>query len=167
MAKYGAHFRPMLDIVPQQLHLALTGKASEMRITWVTKAVVTQPIVVYGPGAMNLYSFATTSTYDKGTFIPWIGWVHTAIMTGLSPDTTYYYQVGASGSPFSDMHSFKTQPFSPKPVTIALFGDMGTVMPFGFETSFQIYQDNHITPFDLVVHVRPLSAADALHVVEF
>jgi hypothetical protein len=158
-AKYGQAFMPLSPDVPQQLHLALTGNKSEMRITWVTKDVVVSPFVVFGRdmNGMTMRAEATTSTYSVGTFLPWVGWIHTAVMGGLSPQTTYYYAVGARNAPFSTVRNFKTEPVTPNKTTIALYGDMGTIMPFGFEVAFQVLQDNQKTPYDLVIHAGDIA----------
>lgn len=138
-----------------------------MRITWVTRGPVNAPFVKYGTSGLTQSASAVTSTYQEGTFVPWVGWIHTAVMTGLQPGTAYQYSVGSVNGPFSDVKMFKSQTSSPQPATIALFGDMGTIMPFGFEVAFHIAQDNHVTPYDLVVHAGDIAYGGTGHSWEF
>jgi len=162
--RFGEHFKPLAPLVPQQLHLTLTGNKKEMRVTWVTRGAVSKAAVEFGTDA-GLSGFtsvvAATSTYHAGTLFPWVGWIHTAVMSSLNPETKYYYKVGANsaGGVWSDVRDFVTESASPKPVTVALYGDMGTVMPFGFEVSAQIISDNHVAPYDLVVHAGDIAYA--------
>jgi hypothetical protein len=166
--RYGASFSPLSPVVPQQLHLALTGVKSEMRVTWVTRSPVNQPYVKFGTSAsFGQVAYATTSTYMVGTFVPWVGWIHTAVMKGLAPATQYSYSVGAAGAPSSKIKTFKTESASPSVATIALYGDMGTIMPFGFQVAFQIDSDNQASPYDLVVHAGDIAYGGTGRTYEF
>lgn len=165
---YGAAFSPVPQNVAQQIHLALTGDPTEMRVTWVTKSAISNPVVLYDGRS----SSGTSSTYSEGTFVPWIGWVHTAVMTGLKPGTSYSYQVSADGVVPSDPNTFRTEsPWwttnTPEQAQIAVYGDMGTVMPFGFQTAFRIVQDNHVSPYNLVVHAGDIAYAGTGKTWEF
>jgi hypothetical protein len=62
------------------------------------------PIVEYGP-TESLGSTVTGTVIQLGTGV----WWHAAGITGLSPDTRYYYRVG-SGDNVSEIRSFRTLP---------------------------------------------------------
>ena len=172
LKRFGSHFEPLAANVPQQLHLSLMDDKSAMRVTWATKSEVTNAVVEVSKEASmsgEKTTSAATSTYHAGTLFPWVGWIHTAVMTGLSPSTRYYYRVGATGANgvWSGVVDFKSQTSSPQPVKIALYGDMGTVAPFGFEVAHQIISDNQVTPYDLVVHAGDVAYAGTGRTWEF
>ena len=97
-----------VKVVPEQ-------DPSQMSVQWQTKNAA-QPRVLYGtsPSALNTVAAATTSTYTKADIVSactqglltsptsqmtsvlkgWMdpGSIHKAMLTGLQPDTTYYYQ---------------------------------------------------------------------------
>jgi predicted phosphodiesterase len=50
--------------------------------------------------------------------------IHEAVMTGLTPDTKYFYQVGADAGGWSPVHSFTTKS---RDLTYAIYGDFGYV----------------------------------------
>jgi hypothetical protein len=118
---------------PLQLHLALTGQPSEMRVTWKTSGLevpaanallqVQYYAKASGPPKDNsswASSSATSMTFGKedlcgepaqsvGFMAP--GYVHTAIMKSLAPATTYEYKVGdAAQDVWSTTYSFRTGP---------------------------------------------------------
>jgi len=57
----------------------------------------------------------------------WEGWIYKTYITGLAPDTRYFYRVG-SASYWSQEFNFTSVPPSPcpRPLRFAVFGDMGT-----------------------------------------
>ena len=97
-----------VKVVPEQ-------DPSQMSVQWQTKNAA-QPRVLYGtsPSALNTVAAATTSTYTKADIVSactqglltsptsqmtsvlkgWMdpGSIHKAMLTGLQPDTSYYYQ---------------------------------------------------------------------------
>ncbi|GFR45131.1 hypothetical protein Agub_g6511 [Astrephomene gubernaculifera] len=109
---------------PLQLHLALTGDPSEMRVQWNTRDAGSQPQVRWGEASVKYdnsvestsaasagsagpaYPFsanATSSRYERGELCGGaatsVGWVDagshpSALMTRLKPATRYYYRVG-------------------------------------------------------------------------
>lgn len=70
----------------------------------------------------QLYPFEGLQNYTSGI-------IHHVRLTGLSPDTLYYYRCGDPSIPaMSDLHYFKTMPLSgPRsyPKRIAIVGDLG------------------------------------------
>eukprot|EP00239_Pterosperma_sp_CCMP1384_P008567 CAMPEP_0197858816 /NCGR_PEP_ID=MMETSP1438-20131217/32891_1 /TAXON_ID=1461541 /ORGANISM="Pterosperma sp., Strain CCMP1384" /LENGTH=513 /DNA_ID=CAMNT_0043475087 /DNA_START=119 /DNA_END=1657 /DNA_ORIENTATION=+ len=105
-------------VVPQQIHLALTGDATQMAVTWVTKTATPAPAVSFEVASatdqqrQQVQSAATvvaakTHTYTGGG---WEGFIHTAVMTGLAPGRKQYtYKVGdTSTGTWTDSIVFKT-----------------------------------------------------------
>lgn len=174
--RFGEFFAPVGTVSPQQIHLALTGVTGEMRVTWITRDAVTSPSVSYG-ATSNLGSSAAavTSTYQVGTYVPWVGWIHTAVMTGLAPETNYNYRVGSVSGAWSSLRTFKTEkkpwwtvePSQRTNSVVAVYGDMGTILPFGYQVSFQISQDDLVTPYELVVHAGDIAYAGTGKTWEF
>jgi hypothetical protein len=94
--------------IPMHPHLSLTHNVTQMRVTWVSNLNGSAgPQVVWGrsPHTMINRAAATTTTYDEsmmcGPPAKTIGYrapgnIHSAVMTGLTPNTLYYYQLGQS-----------------------------------------------------------------------
>eukprot|EP01147_Barroeca_monosierra_P000147 gene147-3538_t len=101
-------------VVPEQIHLSITDKPSEMVVMWSTLKLfhyyrqqppkafgssdsfyqkTPHPVVEYGLSAdnLNMSANATVATYSSGG---WQGHIYTAVMTGLAEHTSYYYRVG-------------------------------------------------------------------------
>lgn len=124
-----------------QLHLALTGVNSEMRVSWTSGGVNISPTVRWGDhtGALTSEAVGTCWTYKQSdmceapattepSFVE-PGWLCTAVMTSLSPDTTYYYKVTSDAVTFSDTISFVSAPPLDDPdynFSFIAYGDMGT-----------------------------------------
>eukprot|EP01059_Diplonema_ambulator_P017833 TRINITY_DN29932_c0_g1_i1.p1 TRINITY_DN29932_c0_g1~~TRINITY_DN29932_c0_g1_i1.p1 ORF type:complete len:459 (+),score=168.54 TRINITY_DN29932_c0_g1_i1:46-1422(+) len=114
------------DITPEQIHLAFQGQdangnPSGMNVAWYTKEK-TDAVVTYGTDRNSLTMSATglTNEYHLGH-----GFHHNADMVNLTPNTTYYYQVGTDEK--SAVYTFKTAPATSNfvPMSISIFGDMG------------------------------------------
>jgi len=89
---------------PTQIRLALTGYEESMRVTWSTQEAGA-PVVRWGtaPGQYLSKASGTSSTYTAADLCAepanGMGWktpgmINTALMTGLQPNTRYYYVVG-------------------------------------------------------------------------
>lgn len=99
--------------VPQQLHLSFANASnwySSLGVTWVTQVETPGAQVRYAalssPGISSTSAeILPTRTY---TFGGWIGQIHYAQMTGLSPSTTYWYQVGSDQFGWSTNYTFTT-----------------------------------------------------------
>lgn len=150
-------------VIPEQVHLSLTGDMTEQAVTWVTLTNATgNGVVRWGTSATNLqYSApASTRTYTKGG---WVGVVHEGTMTGLSPNTQYYYVVGG-GNAFSDIRTFTT--FSndigtaARPLRILQVGDMG-YSSVSNNTRNNMARLVEAGEVDLVLHTGDISYADA------
>lgn len=127
--------------LPLHLHVAMTDDPTQMRINWNTQQN-SFPSVNYGTDPAHLTNSilrVLTTSYQstdlcgepatsKGWRAP--GYLHSALLTDLTPNTLYYYQVGdeSSGSR-SDIRSFYSAPV-PSPSTeldFIIFGDLGQV----------------------------------------
>ncbi|GAB9469560.1 Inactive purple acid phosphatase 9 [Globisporangium polare] len=127
---------------PLQVHIAMTNNPSEMRVMW-TSAPVNSPEVHYGltPTNFTLSVSATSASYkakdmceepatiESALYYRDPGSLYDALMTGLEPGTTYFYQVG--GKLKSQVFQF-TVPlpagsFNPSqpPMSFFVYGDMG------------------------------------------
>ena len=87
---------------------------SEMLVQWTTRDRVAEPYVLYGtaPGAWGSGAPANSSTYGREDLCGGVanstgfldpGFFHTAVMTELEPDTTYYYVYGEPVKPSSHL----------------------------------------------------------------
>ncbi|CAI0561077.1 unnamed protein product [Linum tenue] len=133
---------------PEQISVSLSANHDSVWISWVTgefqigynikplDPTTVGSIVRYGKHRYplrheakgkslvysQLYPFEGLQNYTSGI-------IHHARLTGLRPDTMYYYRCGdPSIGAMSDIYSFRTMPASgPKsyPRKIAIFGDLG------------------------------------------
>jgi hypothetical protein len=84
---------------------------------------------------VNVTIATNDTTYTAG--LGWSGWIHKAVMTNLQPSTTYNYWVSASPSAgvSNTRGPFRFTTSAGAAVVgsyVAVFGDQGTVIPFGF-----------------------------------
>ena len=120
------------DYAPEQVRLAFTGNASEMRVAWVTLTdgggAAGGAGVTWGPSGGPLTNSAPIETLRNYTYGDWIGYISTATMTGLAPGAAYDYQVGGKAG-LSRVFSFKTLASDAGSVATPLrfiqIGDMG------------------------------------------
>ena len=118
------------------IHLALTGSPSEMRVQWTTgKNCV--PTVHYGssPNHLPLKATGVSRTYkasdmcgppaNMSAYFIDPGYLHDVLLTDLTPNTQYYYQVSGTGVS-SEVMSFRTPPppGSDGPFSFIIYGDM-------------------------------------------
>lgn len=127
-----AEYKCSPETVPMQTHLAYSGD-SGMTVSWNTYSKLHFPSVRYGNHPNALYheavsdisvTYPTSSTFNN----------HVKI-TGLKPDTLYYYQPECGNS--SQIYTMKTaRPVGDHlPFSIAVGGDMGLMGPDGLTTS--------------------------------
>ena len=92
---------------PDGLRLSFTGDtATTMTVSWNT-AAQTATEVRYGT-QMGVYTDTATGTSFQGAGP--LGWIHEATLTGLEPDTRYYYVAGNAADGWSQEASFTTGP---------------------------------------------------------
>lgn len=114
---------------PEQVHLSLTGDMSEMRVVWVTLNATATSTVQYDRASANpSWTYSVTGTTRTYTFGGWLGVIHVATMTRLSPATAYSYRVGDASGGWSDVYNFTTLPTNvgtaARPLVMLSIGDM-------------------------------------------
>lgn len=155
------------SIYPQQIHLALTTDPSEMVVMWITSVESVNSTVEYGLNSLTLSANGTSDTYNAGVF-GWSGRIHKVILKGLGRGQTYQYRVGdAVQGAWSDLYWFRTEAANQQNAKIAVFGDMGTTIPLGFEVTDQMIGDDASIHFDLITHVGDIAYAGVSHSWEF
>jgi hypothetical protein len=94
------------------------GTPTSIVVKWRTTPG-SDSVVRYGLTPENLNQIAQDSTLTTEHEVP---------LTGLSPDTKYYYSIGSATSTnaFGPDHFFITSPAAPKPTRIWVIGDSGT-----------------------------------------
>ncbi len=94
------------------------GSTTAVTVRWRTSAP-TDSVVAYGPSAAAL---------GDAVRIPGSRTEHAVRLTGLSPDTRYYYAVGANGAPLvgDATYSVVTAPATPRATRVWVLGDSGT-----------------------------------------
>lgn len=127
--------------VPLQIHLALTTDPTQMRVNW-NSAQNMFPSLNYGVESTALNNSilrVLTTSYKasdlcgapattKGWNAP--GFLHSALITGLTPNTQYFYQVGDESSySKSAILSFYSAPVPSRSFEgdFVIFGDLGQV----------------------------------------
>jgi len=95
------------DAAPQYVRLSFVSEThSSTTISWNTTSDVGTE-VQYGTQPGNLSESVTgSSEAGPGT----LGWVHQVELSGLDPQTTYYYRAGDAADGYSDEYFFTTGP---------------------------------------------------------
>lgn len=173
---------------PLHAHLALTSNPTQMRVQW-TSGVADAPLVMYGQSPTDLSRAARgvwrTYTSDdlcgppanlSGHFLN-PGFLHDVLLSGLEPDTRYFYKYGdggrgqgsklgrGQGSRFSGVKSFTTPlPHgSGKTFRFAVYGDMDVTAQPGAElTAELLLTEAREKGFSFVLHIGDLSYAEGL-----
>lgn len=113
--------------LPEQRHLSLSRLPSEMVVMWTTLESTDTHTVQWGstPDKLSFSAGGSESSYG------WFGWqgrLHTAKMSGLAPNATYFYRVGDVAGGFSKVEQFRTLASDiggMTPLRIAWVADMG------------------------------------------
>ncbi|KAI3450185.1 hypothetical protein Pfo_006850 [Paulownia fortunei] len=118
-------------------HISATDSTgTSMRLTWVSGDQNPQQ-VQYGNGQTATSSVSTFSQADMCTSsllespaidFGWHdpGYIHSAVMTGLNPSSTYSYKYGSDSVGWSDQITFKTPPAGGSDeLKFLAYGDMG------------------------------------------
>ena len=145
--------------LPEQMHLSLTGDATEMHVTFVVNvsAACADAAVSIDGGAASFA--AAHSTYSAGV-VGWYGSIYTATLTGLVPGSAHTYVATACGGSAAPVtFTAALAPAASLRSRVAVKADMGTVIPLGFETAAQIEKDNAADAFDMVLLAGDLSYA--------
>ncbi|KAK9459060.1 Metallo-dependent phosphatase-like protein [Lipomyces oligophaga] len=164
---------PENKVEPLQHRLAYAGPTG-MTVSWNTFGSIKEPTVFYGEDPWNLDSKATGSSR---TFETSPTWAHHVKITGLKPDTTYYYTVSNTncyGCHELSAYTFKTsRPVGDyTPYSIGVVIDMGVMGPYGesVESDYPTITDEdsntmqslsrYVDGFDLLLHPGDLAYAD-------
>eukprot|EP00257_Ricinus_communis_P016035 XP_015574077.1 purple acid phosphatase 15 isoform X2 [Ricinus communis] len=140
--------RTVRDFEPEQISVSLSSTHDSVWISWITgdyqigdnikplNPSATASVVLYGRSIFPLTHQATGYSLVYNQLYPFEGLknytsgvIHHVRLTGLKPNTTYFYQCGDPSIPaMSDIYHFRTMPASgPKsfPGKIAIVGDLG------------------------------------------
>ncbi|EFA76932.1 hypothetical protein PPL_09684 [Heterostelium album PN500] len=151
--------------MPLGVRLALTGVENEMRISWYTSSQGDAPSVQYSttpfnPSDMDAQAMEVASN-NQYTEIAWKGFSVSAVLTQLTPLTTYYYSVGdKSVGIWSPLYNFTTHleddgTFTP--FTFVSYGDMGLGGGFNFTIANIV---NRIDELSFALHIGDIAYAD-------
>ena len=120
------------EILDMPIHIHLTGQRSNMSstitVTWQTNSSTSGDIVLYDnvsrggvPGDYHYSAAGINYTYSGAS-----GWVHDVELTGLTPDTVYYFICGGPTGGYSNERSFRTAPSVSSDVRFVVGGDSRT-----------------------------------------
>ncbi|KAK6133881.1 hypothetical protein DH2020_032371 [Rehmannia glutinosa] len=144
---------------PEQVHLALTGRAGEMRVMFVTHDGK-ENFVRYGLTRNKMGKVVSTrvSRYEREDMcdapanesVGWRdpGFIHDGVMVGLEEGKRFQLhekfacQVGSDSGGWTTTYSFVSQIKDSSETTAFLFGDMGTATPY---TTFVRIQEESIS----------------------
>ena len=121
---------------PKNLITSLTGNSAEMAVTWWNDESETAGEVRYSVESTLVHcsTAAAVRVYVGGGYSVFEG-----TMTGLAPDTTYYYQV-ENNAEVSPVKHFKTSESNPQSYSFLYLGDVQLS-----ETGTQNVTDNYAT----------------------
>ncbi|CAK3967898.1 Metallo-dependent phosphatase [Lecanosticta acicola] len=158
---------------PVQVRMSYQGPTA-MMVSWNTFSQIQKPTVKYGLEPFYLYQ--TASSADSYTYPTSLTYMNHVNLTGLLPDTTYYYlpQGGNDTTPYSFTTGRAAGDMDP--FSVAVVVDMGTFGPLGLGTTTGVGAANPLKPgeqttiqsiskqlsgFDFMVHPGDLGYADA------
>ena len=118
-----------LDL-PTHIHLTWqhSNMSSTITVTWQTRYSDSGNIVAYDNvsrnGNSSLYRYSATGTTH--TYVEASGYIHDAELTGLKPNSTYYFVCGGEKGGYSNERSFRTAPIQPSHLRFIVGGDCRT-----------------------------------------
>lgn len=176
------HSEPLSFANPNQPlygHLSLVDSSgTSVKLTWISGDSQPQN-VIYGNGKSAQSTVTTFQQTDMCNGIPspaadfgWHdpGFIHSAIMTGLSPSTRYPYRYGSDKAGWSLTESLKTAPAAgSSKMTFIAYGDMGKaprdnsiehyIQPGSLGVSNAVSGEAASGNVDLVLHIGDISYA--------
>ncbi|KAG0567486.1 hypothetical protein KC19_7G138400 [Ceratodon purpureus] len=119
---------------PLSAHIAaVDSTGTQMRVTWVSGSNIPQLVAYTGGTATSIIttfspaqmcSQVANPAQDFGWHDP--GYIHTAVLTGLTPSTSYSYYFGSAEAGWSKSTNFSTPPaVGASSVRAVIYGDMG------------------------------------------
>jgi len=146
--------RPVAAQQPYDIHLSWNSAqphATEntMVIAWSANSA-TPGIVKYGRDKMLTNSKSVTPEYSQSALI----YLHKAVLTGLRPNTVYYYKCGSAAA-WSQTYSFKTAPVlgSQHKFTVGVWSDtQDNEFNTEFEKTDSIAQQLLKYPLQFTIH---------------
>ncbi|CAF1277538.1 unnamed protein product [Rotaria sordida] len=163
------------NLEPEQVHLSYTHDVfTEMYISFVTRKRPSsnlRPIVKYCDH--ECIAIGDTTTYNVDN---WHYWIHFIYIKGLEPGVKYNYKLGFIDSDnvtikhlySNEIWTFKTmaQIAKQEKEIVYIYGDMGTIMPLGFDVMKSIIKDFNThkdEQANYVVHVGDIAYAGTGH----
>ena len=152
-----------------QVHLAMGRSSSSMIVSWATPSAAGSDVFVsltqdgsnaaHFSGSSTSYQFPAYS-YSQSVYPAYSSpFMHNAVITGLSPGTTYYYRCGDnSTSDFSGMLQFTTMPAPGDAgiLSFAVIGDLGMTNDSRATLNHMMMNPS----LSMVLHAGDLSYAD-------
>lgn len=126
---------------PMQIRLAYAGPTG-MSVSWNTNQQLHRPTVNFGRSSWRLSNSASSET--SITYPTSSTWNNHVTLTGLAPDTKYYYLPECG----NEIYSFTTarKAGSSEPFKFAMVGDMGTMGKDGLSTTVGTGAANPLAP---------------------
>ncbi|KAK9465684.1 Metallo-dependent phosphatase-like protein [Lipomyces arxii] len=165
---------PDNKLEPLQHRLAYAGDTG-MYVSWNTYAEIDSPTVFYGEDVWNLKGIAVGISVTYPTSLTWSNHVK---VTGLKPDTTYYYVVShtncyncTESSPYTFTTARSVGDRTPYSAAIVI--DMGVMGPYGesVKSDFPALTENdsntmqslarYVDSYELLWHPGDLAYADS------
>lgn len=151
---------------PKNIHLALTGKTTELVVSWLTIGHPATSTVQYGlsSGKLQWSAVGKQSSYLESDDGDIVMWNHHVVLSELKEDTRYFYRCGDPIAGWSKEFSFKTPPPPPTSsrtnlnTTIIVYGDMGIVA--SQNTAPRVAHLAQTGGIDFIYHVGDISYAD-------
>jgi len=118
-----------IEILDLSIHIHLTWQQSDtsrtMTITWQTSYSDSGDTVAYDtvPRNGNRLLYAYSAIGIAHTYSGASGYIHDVELTGLKPDTTYYFVCGGEQGGYSSERSFHTAPTRPSRIRFVVGGD--------------------------------------------
>jgi hypothetical protein len=141
---------------PRGVHVAFGGAASRMAVSWLTYSPTNTSAVQWSLSPNG--TVLGTAHGVQTTYLISAGYNHHVVITGLKPDTRYYYRCGDAQGGWSEVHSFVSATDQPRPFSIAVYGDMG--VHNSRNTIARVKDLVNSSAIDWVLHVGDISYAD-------
>ncbi|KAG6630331.1 hypothetical protein CIPAW_13G010400 [Carya illinoinensis] len=164
-------------------HLSsIDSTGTSMRLTWVSGDKAPQQ-VQYGDGKIQISQVTTFSQDDMKSLLDsavpspakdfgWHdpGFIHSAVMTGLWPSSSFFYRYGSDSVGWSDQFQFKTPPAGGSDeLNFLVYADMGKapldasvehyIQPGSLEVIGALTDEVNSGNFDSIFHIGDLSYA--------